>query len=180
MGTDGTGYTVLHTFPTNHREALDGHLTLVGSTLYGTSHYGSTGNGSVFRVNTDGSGFAVLHAFAGSDGYDPRFGLALNGDTLYGTTYYGGSAGLGTVFKMDLDGSDFEVLHSFTGGPSDGENPWAALTVVGSTIYGTTEHGGPTNNGTVFALIIPEPSTFLLLGIGAIGLLAYAWRRRRV
>jgi hypothetical protein len=31
----------------------------------------------------------------------------------------------------------------------------------------------------VFLLTIPEPFTLALLGVGAIGLLAYGWRRRK-
>ena len=35
--------------------------------------------------------------------------------------------------------------------------------------------------GSIMAFVItPEPSTFVLLGVGAISLLAYAWRRRKV
>ena len=33
------------------------------------------------------------------------------------------------------------------------------------------------NHNSDFA-VVPEPSTLVLLGIGAISLLAYAWRRR--
>ena len=43
--------------------------------------------------------------------------------------------------------------------------------------YGTIASGGPIH---AFLLTpIPEPSTLVLLGIGAMSLLAYAWRRRR-
>ena len=35
------------------------------------------------------------------------------------------------------------------------------------------------NVGPTGAMTVPEPSTFVLLGVGVISLLAYAWRRRR-
>jgi hypothetical protein len=38
---------------------------------------------------------------------------------------------------------------------------------------------GPNYIDNVSLTVIPEPSTFVLLGIGAISLLAYTWRRRR-
>ena len=37
----------------------------------------------------------------------------------------------------------------------------------------------PVNGYGSIAAPVPEPSTFVLLGIGAIGLLAYRWQRSR-
>src|SRR5467141_3795196 len=66
-------------------------LVVLGNTLYGTATYGgSSGNGTVFKVNTDGTGFTNLHSFtAGSgpyyaytnnDGANPLAGLVLSGN----------------------------------------------------------------------------------------------------
>ncbi len=183
VNTDGSDFTTLCTVPrggSSYGESLQGHLALVGSTLYGTSRYGGTGKGSLYRVNTDGTGYEVIHEFSGTDGEMPSFGLVLAGDMLYGTTRDGGSDNRGTIFKIGLDGSTFQVVYSFSDGPTDGKGPYSTLTVVGSTIYGMTR-AGPTNDyfGTIFALTIPEPSTLVLLGISAVGLLAYAWRKRQ-
>jgi uncharacterized repeat protein (TIGR03803 family) len=43
------------------------------------------------------------------------------------------------------------VVYSFGGG-SDGVRPRAGLINVGGTLYGTTEGGGASNRGTVFAV----------------------------
>jgi len=119
VNTDGTGFTVLHTFtastrfnnvglPINSDGAYPGGLILSGTTLYGTARSGGTGgNGTVFAINTNGTGVSVLHSFTTSDNYygtnsDGAYpdGLILSGNTLYGTAFAGGANGSGTVFSI--------------------------------------------------------------------------------
>ena len=179
LNTDGTGFTVLHSFlasSTNssgvytNSEGVDPEgLILSGNTLYGaTGGGGSSGNGTVFALNTDGTGFTVLHSFlasstnssgvyTNSDGVDPS-GLVLSGNTLYGATGGGGSSGNGTVFAVNTDGTGFTVLHSFTRG-SDGASPYPGLILTNNTLYGTTYYGGTKGNGTVFSIFIQPQLT---------------------
>lgn len=144
-------------------------MILSGSTLYGATTYGgSSGNGTVFKVNTDGTGFTNLHVFTdnynypsytNSDGANPFDSLILSGNTLYGTTHNGGSFGSGTVFAINTDGSGFTNLHSFAAAPgsypytnSDGVYPYDGLILSGNTLYGTAIYGGSSGQGTVFAM----------------------------
>lgn len=139
-----------------------GRLLCSGDTLYVTTQGGgSSGWGSVFRVNTDGSGYRVLKSFSApvadtngvytnSDGAQPYAGLVLGNNTLYGTTYSGGTFGKGTVFSLQTDGTGFTVLKHFSG--SDGKAPFAELTVSDNVLYGTTAAGGVSNKGAVFRL----------------------------
>jgi uncharacterized repeat protein (TIGR03803 family) len=165
VNTDSSGFTTLYSFTapppyapfTNSDGAQPSYcavLSLAGGTLYGETWIGGgSGDGTVFKLNTDGTGFTDLHNFTGSDGFDPNGGLVLSGDTLYGTATGGGSSGKGTVFEVNTDGTGFNNLHNFTG--SDGGSPGEPLRLVGlnssgGTLYGTTQHGGDANNGTVF------------------------------
>jgi uncharacterized repeat protein (TIGR03803 family) len=170
VNTDGTGFTNLHTFTavssfplyTNSDGAWpQAGLILSGNTLYGTASVGGTsGDGTVFKVNTDGMGFTNLYSFTGgSDGASPKAGLILSGNTLYGTAYRGGTNNNGTVFAVNAHGLGFTNLHTFTalsGSPfptnSDGANTQAGLILSGNTLYGTANFGGTNGSGTVFAL----------------------------
>jgi uncharacterized repeat protein (TIGR03803 family) len=117
INTDGSGFAVLHHFSaTNALNNVNGDgadprsgLILFSNALYGTAYGGgSTGNGTVFRLNTDGSGFTTLYNFSATnnvagtnlDGAHPVGGLLLSGNSLYGTASEGGTAGYGTLFSI--------------------------------------------------------------------------------
>jgi uncharacterized repeat protein (TIGR03803 family) len=180
MNTDGTGYQALHSFTGDS----DGKwsmtpLTLVGSTLFGTTSAGGIGGkGTIFKIDASGNGYEVLHSFSGDDGNQP-LELTPVGSTLYGTTMYGGSSNKGTIFRLGLDGAGFSVVRSFAGGSGDGDQPHSGLILGNSTLYGTTFYGGTANEGVLYSLTVPEPSTLALLGVGATSLLVCGWWRRR-
>jgi uncharacterized repeat protein (TIGR03803 family) len=105
MNTDGTGFTLMHSFaggPADGRDPL-GELLLSGSNLYGTTYQGGTADvGTLFSIGIDGSGYNVMHSFLGgpTDGSGPYNDLTLIGSTFYGTTTLGGVSNDGTIFSF--------------------------------------------------------------------------------
>ena len=139
--------------PSGNGQCPEGGLTLIGSTLYGTTEGFGT-DGDVFEIGTEGTGYSVLYAFTGGagtgDGRFPYSDLTLSGTNLYGTTSGGGSQGDGTVFQIGTNGSGYSILHSFSGS-ADGSLPmFGSLALGGSTLYGMDYGGGSLGDGSVF------------------------------
>jgi uncharacterized repeat protein (TIGR03803 family) len=174
VNVGGSGYRVLHAF-TGGRGGGNPQASLVlsGNILYGTGQGGgSSGGGTIFRLNVDGSGFTNIYNFSpatnipgmfgvfNADGARPS-GLTISGDTLYGTATGGGTGGGGIIFRINRDGTGFTVLHNFTShsdltppyGNYDGASPQVdSLVLDGNTLYGTAQLGGAFGLGTVFAV----------------------------
>lgn len=179
VGTNGTGFTTLHSFApldplaaTNADGAIPyGGLVLADGTLYGTTFAGgSGGGGAIFSIQTNGSNFTVLHHFpatdpttrTNTDGASPSAGLMLSSNVLYGTASAGGAGAVGTVFALNLNGAQFTALQSFPTLASNGTNAHGAFPVapvlrLGNSLYGTTFAGGPGAVGTVFSIPLPAP-----------------------
>src|ERR1019366_3915567 len=134
--------------------------------FYGTTSQGGdlnncdhSGCGTVFKISPSGS-LTTLHVFEGSpsDGSSPIAGLTqANDGNLYGTTASGGFSGQGTVFKITSQGA-LTTLYSFcpAGFPcADGADPFAGLVqATDGNLYGTTEFGGASGDGTVFKITL--------------------------
>jgi uncharacterized repeat protein (TIGR03803 family) len=152
--------TVLHDFAGgNDGASPTAGLIDVDGTFYGTtSERGAYSSGTVFSVTPSGTE-NVIYAFHGGkqDGRYPYASLVNLNGTLYGTTVHGGAHSLGTVFSVTPSGTE-QVLHSFQGkAGDDGAFPYAGLTVVNGTLYGTTSQGGVgcgsvSGCGTVFSI----------------------------
>lgn len=156
--TDGTGYTLLHSFGTPGDGASPeyGSLVVSGSTIYGTTFAGGANSfGTVYKINTDGTGYKIIHAFGGAanDGGEPFGSVIQVGSNLYGMTKFGGTSGAGAIYRIGIDGSNFTLLRSLYTTPTDAANPQDEL-LLGSDgrLYGMTTYGGANALGTLFGI----------------------------
>jgi uncharacterized repeat protein (TIGR03803 family) len=163
--------TVLYSFTGANGDGAHPWSPLVAGSdgnFYGTTAFGGNtalnqgnGAGTVFRVTPSGTE-SVLYTFTGNstataqqpiannDAVGPTAGLVIGADgNFYGVSSYGGTDGLGTFFQVTPAGQE-TVIHSFVGGTGDGAIPQGLLEASDGHIYGTTDEGGPINEGTVF------------------------------
>ena len=175
VSRDGTDFGVLHEFGpdtdtttsglvvTEDGAAPFGQLVQAADgLLYGTTTVGgSSGRGTIFRLNVDGTGFQVLKHFSATtndattglaenaDGAVPLAGLTEGNDGfLYGVTSAGGTTGQGVLFAISPDGGTYTVLFVFDG--TNGQRPVAELLLgTDSRLYGVTSSGGVNSSGSI-------------------------------
>jgi len=110
------------------------------------------GCGEVVRDNKSTGKLEILHTFNGADGELPYSGVTLNGGFVYGTTFLGGANNKGVLFKLDPKKKTFQIVHSFGSG-QDGATPGGGVAFDSQgNMYGTTESGGKSGEGTLFKI----------------------------
>jgi uncharacterized repeat protein (TIGR01451 family) len=149
--------------------AVDSSDDVFGTTDDG----GASSDGTIFEIKA--GTITNLATFTGTNGSTPEGTLALDssGD-LFGTTegYNSSTYSDGTVFELKAGSTIISTLASFNGG--NGANPYGGVILDGSgNIFGTTEAGGSSNEGTVFEI---KAGTFTTLAsfTGSNGELPYA------
>jgi uncharacterized repeat protein (TIGR03803 family) len=155
LATDGSGYTVLHTFgaagdgknPVYISQGRDGNL-------YGVTYYGGTssGYGTVFSYNPVTKTYTRLKSLAGgSAGAYPATVILSSDGNLYGITAGGGSNGFGVAFRLTLAG----VYQALTSLPSGFEG--GSLIDGGKgVLYGLSSTSG--GGGTLYSLNVAGAS----------------------
>ncbi len=128
-------------------------ITDSSGNLYGTTDAGgASGDGTVFELAHASGALTALASFNGTNGASPHAGLIMDSNgNMYGTTDAGGASGDGTVFELAQGSGTITPLASFNG--TNGQYPQAGLIMDSSgNLYGTTDLGGASGDGTVFEL----------------------------
>lgn len=139
IGTNGAGYTVLHSFASatdgstpNARLAIDANGAVFGTAQGGGAH----GGGTLWQYDASG-GMTTPHAFgAGADGTAPYQGPSLVRGAVFGTTSQGAIGGSGNIFR--LKNRAYKVVYDFMSG-ADGHCPFAGIGAgPHGSLYGAT------------------------------------------
>jgi uncharacterized repeat protein (TIGR03803 family) len=150
--TNGTINT-LATFNGSNGARPVANLIEFDGNLYGTTAGGGPDEaGTVFEVNPTTQTLTTIVSFNGTDGSGPYGGvIADSSGDLFGTTNAGGSNGDGVVFEIPAGLKTPTTLVTFNG--TNGRNPFAGLLAdANGNLYGTTNQGGSSDDGTVFEL----------------------------
>jgi hypothetical protein len=136
-----------------------------------------TGAGYVNREVTTPLDLSIYNVFG-----PQNFAFQERGKHNQGTLGWNGSTSASNFMSDIHHLSTLSSLPYTTSGSSTfwydalNANAWT-LALGGDTIGANVGSGGPT--GTFSIAAVPEPSTFVLLSMGAVGLLGFAWRRRK-
>jgi uncharacterized repeat protein (TIGR03803 family) len=130
--------------------------------IYGTTYYaGANDLGTIYELSRRSGVWteSSLYSFrGGTDGSGPISTLITAADgTLYGTTSEGGATcSCGTIFQLTQAGGKpvYSVVYRFLGAP-DGGFAYNGLVagVGGNVLYGTTVHGGTSDDGAVYEFV---------------------------
>src|SRR6185437_1564099 len=160
VNKDGTAFTNLYFFHSNPNDGvvpMGGLIEGSDHVLYGTCFQGGTGfSGTVFKINEDGTSYQILYAFPeGTEtGLERPIGELLEGQNgaLYGAASDSSEPYGGGIYKINKDGSGYTTLRMFASG-ADASTPQCGLfQSTDGVLYGTTEFGGTSDAGCVFAL----------------------------
>jgi uncharacterized repeat protein (TIGR03803 family) len=162
--------TVLHTFAGGADGCYPEQGLVMGKSgiLFGTTNQsghtrrGTTGRGTIFKVDSAGN-FTVLYTFVQSpDGGRPSDGHLMRdrSGNLYGLTA-GGRHNDGVLYKLTESGA-FSLLHSFKGGTKDGCTPLGSVVQdQAGNLYGTTAACGSNGYGTIWKVSKKGKETIL-------------------
>ncbi len=124
--------------------------------FYSTTQNGGTHSAGTIYQLTTGMAVTILHSFGATfgDGTYPGAGLLLATDgKYYGSTADGGGHGDGTLFNTTTGGT-YKALFAFNNTVNLSQmSPLAPpVQYTDGLLYGVTEFGGTTNQGTVYSL----------------------------